>query len=180
MPPTGKGNAVVLLEKPRVMVDTAAYRQVMGQFATGVTVVTAAHADAIHGMTANAITSVSLDPVLLLVCFMKSAHTGAAVRGSGRFMINILDETQHAVAHHFARSVKNGPSPLPLEYDDEGVPFLVGALGYLRCSVDSMVSAGDHDVVLATVDACSARAGDPLLYYRGAYHALGAPIVPPE
>jgi flavin reductase (DIM6/NTAB) family NADH-FMN oxidoreductase RutF len=172
--------AAVMIEDPQVTVDTAAYRHVMGHFATGVTVITAMHDGDIHGMTANAITSVSLEPILLLVCFMKGAHTGAAVRASGRFMINVLHEKQQAVAQQYARSIKDGPVPLAPERGLDGVPFLPGALAYLRCQVDSVVSAGDHDIVLARVEACSARAGGPLLYYRGTYHTLGAPTTTPE
>lgn len=154
--------------------DPLEYRAVIGGFATGVTVVTAFHAGEPYAMTANSVTSVSLEPTLLLVCFMKGSRTGLAVRESGWFAVNILDDSQEGLSRRFA-------SPeLTTDFDGveyvpgmQGAPLLSGGLGNVQCRVREVVEGGDHDIVIGDVlDASAPPDGDPLLFFRGKYRRM--------
>ncbi len=159
--------AAKLIETGRLM------RDVMGHFATGVSVVTARDGKGGPvGTTANAISSVSLDPPLLLACLARSSETLAAIREDGRFAINILAADQR---HHSDRFAKKGSAVgvHEVEFDDHehGVPVLPGALATIACSVQSIYRAGDHDIVVGFAQALEHRepGTKPLLFYRGAY-----------
>jgi 3,4-dihydroxy-2-butanone 4-phosphate synthase len=151
-------------------------RDVMGHFATGVSVVTARDSGgAPVGTTANAISSVSLDPPLLLACLAKNSETLAAVRETGRFAVNILAAAQR---HHSDRFAKKGAavSAHEVEFDDHdsGVPILPGALATIVCEVEAIHAAGDHEIVLGDARHLYHRepGTEPLLFYRGSYSQL--------
>jgi 3,4-dihydroxy-2-butanone 4-phosphate synthase len=151
-------------------------RDVMGHFATGVSVVTARDADGTPvGTTANAISSVSLDPPLLLACLAKSSETLAAIRETGRFGVNILAADQR---HHSDRFAKKGEDVRSHEVDfddhDHGVPVLPGALATIACEVEAIHPAGDHEIVLGDARHLYHRepGTKPLLFYRGSYTQL--------
>ena len=151
-------------------IDAAWFRQMMGGFATGVAVVTARDADQeLHGMTVNSLTSVSLDPVLLLVCFTRDSRTAEAVEESGVFAVNLLSHGQMALSNAFSRPGEDRFRDVDYELDDDGVPLLGGGLGYARCSVDAVHDGGDHIIVVAAVRSCQVRQGEPLIFYRGRY-----------
>jgi 3,4-dihydroxy-2-butanone 4-phosphate synthase len=159
--------AAKLAETGRLM------RNVMGHFATGVSVVTARDGEgAPVGTTANAISSVSLDPPLLLACLARSSETLAAVRESGRFAVNILAAEQR---HHSDRFAKKGSAvgAHEVEFDDHelGVPVLPGALATIACAVEAIYPAGDHEIVVGVAHHLEHREPDakPLLFYRGSY-----------
>jgi flavin reductase (DIM6/NTAB) family NADH-FMN oxidoreductase RutF len=152
-------------------IDPREFRNTIGLFATGVTVVTAEADGDIHGMTANSVTSVSLDPPLVLVCVDRRAHMCGVITRAGRFAINILGAHQEAVSQHFAG--QPGNMPIPFSRLD-GVPALHGTLATLVCTVHEVLEGGDHIIVLGRVDA-TARAPQmrpPLLYYAGRYERL--------
>jgi 3,4-dihydroxy-2-butanone 4-phosphate synthase len=151
-------------------------RNVMGHFATGVSVVTARDGEgAPVGTTANAISSVSLDPPLLLACLARSSETLAAVRAEGRFAVNILAAEQR---HHSDRFAKKGDAVASHEVDfhdhDLGVPVLPGALATVACEVEAIYPAGDHEIVLGLAHHLEHRepGAKPLLFYRGAYSEI--------
>ena len=151
-------------------------RNVMGHFATGVSVVTARDGEgAPVGTTANAISSVSLDPPLLLACLAKSSETLAAIRESGRFAVNILAAEQR---HHSDRFAKKGSAvgAHEVEFDnhEHGVPVLPGALATIACTVESIYPAGDHEIVVGLAHHREHRepGARPLLFYRGAYSEI--------
>jgi 3,4-dihydroxy-2-butanone 4-phosphate synthase len=151
-------------------------RDVMGHFATGVTVVTArGEGGAPVGTTANAISSVSLDPPLLLACLARSSETLAAVRAEGRFGINILAAEQR---HHSDRFAKKGDAVGAHEVEfhdhDLGVPVLPGALATVACEVESIYPAGDHEIVVGLAHHLEHRepGAKPLLFYRGSYSEI--------
>jgi 3,4-dihydroxy-2-butanone 4-phosphate synthase len=151
-------------------------RDVMGHFATGVSVITARAGDgAPVGTTANAISSVSLDPPLLLACLARSSETLAAVRESGRFAINILADEQR---HHSDRFAKKGDAVRSHEVEfhdhDLGVPTIPGALATIACEVQSIYPAGDHEIVVGFAHHLEHRepGAKPLLFYRGAYSEI--------
>ncbi len=156
--------------------DPGRYRQIMGRLPTGVTVITTAIDGEYHGMTANAIASVSLEPLLLLVCVERTAHMHGLLLRSRRFAVNILGEHQADVSRLFALA---GP---PLEGELRGVPFTPGPNGspllddrvaYFECAVTETYPGGDHTIFLARVlDGAVAGDAPPLLYHRGAYRRL--------
>ena len=149
----------------------------MGHFPTGVTVVTTVHDGRRHGMTANSVTSVSLEPVMILVCLMREARTHLAIRKAGRFAVNILGDDQEEVSRRFARPGQDHFEGLPVAEGPDGLPLIPGCLAYLTCTVHDVVAAGDHDIVLGNVEHCelSANGGNPLLFFQGGYQRLPGP-----
>jgi flavin reductase (DIM6/NTAB) family NADH-FMN oxidoreductase RutF len=161
--------------------DALAFRRTLGHLATGVTIVTTRTDDGIHGMTANAVVSVSLDPPLILICLDRKARMRRYVEESGRFGVSILRESQAPISRYFARSWR---SPQPPEHRFEewaGVPYLVGSLGALSCRVTQQIEGGDHLVLIASVVGLRLDdpPGEPLLYYRGKYAALTERVAGP-
>jgi 3,4-dihydroxy-2-butanone 4-phosphate synthase len=151
-------------------------RDVMGHFATGVSVITARTGEGTPvGTTANAISSVSLDPPLLLACLARDSETLAAIRESGRLAINILADEQR---HHSDRFAKKGDAVRAheVEFTDHGlgVPTIPDALATIACEVESIYPAGDHEIVIGVAHHLEHREGGarPLLFYRGAYSEI--------
>ena len=151
-------------------------RDVMGHFATGVSVVTAREeGGAPVGTTANAISSVSLDPPLLLACLARSSEILAAIRDQGRFAINVLASDQR---HHSDRFAKKGEAVRSHEVDfddhDRGVPVLPDSLATVVCEVEAIHPAGDHEIVVGLAHHLEHRepGARPLLFYRGSYSQI--------
>lgn len=155
------------------MTDPAAFRATMGHFATGVTVVTAIGPEGPVGMTANAVASLSLDPLLLLVCFDEGARTLPIVRATRRFGVNVLAADQAALAERFA-SKHEGKFDEVLHEVRDGVPLLDGSLAWVACDLAELLPGGDHVIGIGAVTAASHREGEPLVWFRGAYAGLGA------
>jgi flavin reductase (DIM6/NTAB) family NADH-FMN oxidoreductase RutF len=148
----------------------------MGRFATGVAVVTSVDADgAPVGTTANAVTSLSLDPPLLLVCFDHASTTLAAIRHHGAFGVNVLAAHHEHLSTAFARrgatdvwdAVAHRPGAT-------GTPRLDDVIVHLECTVEHRLPGGDHEIVVGRVQDVETTDDDrpPLLFYRGAYAAL--------
>lgn len=156
-------------------VDEGAFRQVMGRFVTGVTVVTARDEQGRpHGMTANAVTSVSLDPLLVLFCVDRAATMAQVVQVGSGFALSFLAGDQAAVSERFADPDRpygeQEFAGLDVHEDVTGAPLLDGAVGWLDCDLHEVLEGGDHLVVLGRVR--SARAGDvdeTLLYTPSGY-----------
>lgn len=145
-------------------------RRVMGQFVTGVSVVTTEADGVPHGMTANSLTSVSLEPPMLLVCLGSGARTTEALTQSGRFVVNILSLRQEWVASRFARPGIDHFDGLSLVRRDKDEPPIVpDALVHAHCRVESVIEAGDHQIVLGLVEHVSDREGEPLGFHRGRF-----------
>lgn len=162
------------------LVDPATMRTTMGRFATGVAVITTLADGEPHGMTVNSLTSVSLDPPLLLVCFTHGARSADAVTAAGRFVVNVLSTRQRSVALRFAERGEDHFAGLDLEYGEHRVPVVPHALAHLECDVDRVIGAGDHVIVLgAVVDVC-ARDGDPLGFYGGRFSDVTQDGAEPE
>ncbi len=153
------------------------FRQAMASFATGVTVITLDDSGRVHGMTANAFTSVSLEPLLVLVCVDHNAQTHAHMRTRKRFGINVLSEDQRGVSEHFADPGRDstGAERIGARFDRtaHGTPVLHGALAYLECHLQDARDAGDHTIFIAEVEDVVVRAGKPLLFFGSQYHGLG-------
>lgn len=150
------------------LIDTNLFRDTIGRFASGVTVVTAEAEGELRGMTANAFVSVSLEPPLVLVSVDKKAHMHALLKPGQRYGVSILAEDQAAYSTHFAGWKQPGLQPVFVR--KEGVPLLEGAVAHIVAEVVDPHEAGDHTLYIGEVKHLSfdeARA--PLLYYRGKY-----------
>ncbi|HEX2050559.1 MAG TPA: flavin reductase family protein [Actinomycetota bacterium] len=147
-------------------------KDALRKFASGVTVVTVSCDGELHGMTATAFASVSLDPPLVLVCLERSTHTHGYVTRAGSFVVNVLTSQQEDVARAFAVHGAKSFDGLGPRRGVGGAPLLDGALAWIECEVSEVVRAGDHDVVFGTVVACDARSGRPLLYFDRGYRSL--------
>ncbi len=157
------------------MPDGQTFRQAWGKFATGVSVVTTVQSDGeVHGMTANGITSVSLDPLLVLFC---AGHTTASfplIQEMGRFAINILAEEQRPIAEYYARPTdqKTGDLDVSFSRTVRGAATVDGSLAQMDCRVVNEYEAGDHTIFVAEVDEIKVNDGRPLLYYEGGFSYL--------
>jgi len=155
-------------------VDVLQMRKALGRFASGITIVTTGPAEGddceIHGMTANAFTSVSLRPPLVLVAIATHAKMHKRIVETGRYGVSILAQDQEALSRHFAGAA-NIPASVNFIWRD-GLPLLEGALVHLSCSVHDSHPAGDHTLHVGKVDGVWYRNGDPLLYYTGSFRAL--------
>jgi len=152
------------------------FRKAMGCFATGVTVITVDQDGEVHGMTANAFTAVSLDPVLVLVCVDHRARTHAHLHERKRFGVNVLSGDQKAISEYYARSAETHQHPesagARFDRTAHGTPVLQGALAYLECRLHSTQPAGDHTIFIADVEEVVVREGEPLLYFRSQYRDI--------
>jgi len=153
------------------------FRKAMGCFATGVTVITVDHEGEIHGMTANAFTSVSMDPLLVLVCVDHKARTHAHLHARKRFGVNVLAEDQRRISEYYARPERtheHAEEEAAASFDrtKHGTPVLHGALAYLECRLHTAQDAGDHTIFIAEVEDVVVREGSPLLFFRGKYRSV--------
>lgn len=160
----------------QLSVDPFEYRTIIGHFATGVTVITTAHGDAMQGMTANAIASLSLDPVMLLICVEKNTHTHGLLLNSRTFTVNVLGEHQEAVSRLFAKRAEPEFRSLrgqPFRIGTTGAPVLQDCLAFLECRVAEILDGGDHSIFLGrVVDQGVVKEVEPLVFFRGGYHTL--------
>jgi flavin reductase (DIM6/NTAB) family NADH-FMN oxidoreductase RutF len=155
------------------MIDDARFRQAMGGFASGVTVVTTAHAGRLFGITVSSFCSLSLTPPLVLICIDQQAATHAAISAAGMFAINILAEDQEYLSRRFATQDAHKFLEGTYTRSANGVPLLNGALVQIECTLQAALPGGDHTIFTGLVTAAQAREGRPLLYYRSGYHQLG-------
>jgi flavin reductase (DIM6/NTAB) family NADH-FMN oxidoreductase RutF len=152
------------------------FRRAVGHFATGVTVVTSVGPDGQPvGTTASAVSSLSLDPPLILVCFDRASLTLEAIRSHGAFVVNVLAAPQQELSANFARrgveaaweGVEHAPGPT-------GSPRLAGVLATLECTVEHSLPGGDHEIIVGRLRYAETSPDDaaPLLFWRGSYLSL--------
>jgi len=147
----------------------------MGMFATGVTVLTTRDAQGRpYGLTANAVTSLSLEPPLLIICIDKRAETHPHFFDSRCFVVNILAEDQAELSIHFAKSGGEKFGALPFITNRDGVPVLEGTLAHVECRIVETHEGGDHVIHIGEVQHAEVRGGRPLLFFQGKYRRLGA------
>jgi flavin reductase (DIM6/NTAB) family NADH-FMN oxidoreductase RutF len=140
-------------------------------------VITVDYEGEVHGMTANAFASVSLDPLLVLVCVDQRARTHAHLHAKKRFGVNVLAEHQREISEYYARPAGTYDPAEPkvgvrFERTAHGTPVLQGALAYLECRLHTAQDAGDHTIFIAEVEDVVVREGSPLLFFRGQYRAI--------
>lgn len=151
------------------------FREVMGRFATGVAIVTGVDPDGDpRGFTANAVTSVSLDPLLILISVARSSSSLPSLLASEAFAVSFLRDSDREVATRFAVGDRDSRfTDLAWRQEVTGSPILEDALAWLDCSLWKVVDAGDHQVLFGKVEACGVgEAGDPLLYFRGGFGVM--------
>ena len=154
-------------------VDAASFRQALGQFASGVTVVTTRDAAGRPlGLTVSAFCSVSLRPPLVLVCIDHRSEANAGMRESGLFAVNVLAADQEDVSRRFAAPGRGKLEGFAFAEGQHGLPLVPGALAHVECRVRSFHDEGDHAVWVGEVRALSAHPGRPLLYHAGEYRHL--------
>ena len=152
--------------------DSKDQRRIMGKFATGVTVVSTVVGDTSWGMTANAVTSLSLDPPLVLVAIAKNTQSHKLFSQSGFFAMSILAAHQEDISNRFAAPGPKDFSDLKVTTAETGAPILAEALGYVDCRLVEILSGGDHDIFLGEIVAGGASDGPPLIFYGGKYARL--------
>lgn len=157
-------------------VDPLEFRSIIGHLATGVTVITTAAGEELQGMTANAVTSLSLDPVMILICVDKGSHTHRLLTSSGVFAVNILGEHQEEVSRLFAKRAEPEQGTLrgqKFRLGETGAPILEDCLAFIECRVAEVLTGGDHSIFLGeVVDEGVVNDVKPLLFFRGQYQAI--------
>ena len=152
------------------------YRQLIGCFPTGVTIITMAHEGEVRGMTANAVTSVSLDPLLLLICVDKRTITHRFLEQATTFAVNILAEDQEHVSRALASRDSDDARRLmghPYHPGQNGAPILDDCVAYLECRITEVFHGGDHSIFIGEVVWGEVmRDAPPLIFHRGKYRRL--------
>lgn len=156
-----------------MVVDSSAFRRALGQFATGVTVVTTHDASG-HpmGLTVNAFSSVSLEPPLVLVCIDRRSETHDGFEASGVFGVSVLREDQEHYARRFAQPGREKFAAKDLHLGASGVALVPGALAHMECHVVSATQAGDHTIYVGEVQRLDVAPGRPLLFHASGYGRL--------
>jgi flavin reductase (DIM6/NTAB) family NADH-FMN oxidoreductase RutF len=155
--------------------DSKKQRRILGHFATGVTVVTTGGIAGLHGMTANAVASLSLDPPLLLVAVDKRALTLDYLKKNMCFAVNILRVDQEGLSRQFATPGPKDFSDLKTTNAATAAPILADCLAYVDCKVVDILPGGDHEIFVGEILAGEHHDGEPLLYFGGGYRRLAEP-----
>jgi flavin reductase (DIM6/NTAB) family NADH-FMN oxidoreductase RutF len=159
--------------------ESRAFRDTVGAFATGVTVVTTQHGGAPQGMTLNSFTSVSLDPLLVLVSLAHGTRTLDGVKSSKKMAVNVLHRTQQEAALAFAKRGGDFPTDHAV-LDPHGFYSVRHSLAIMRCEIFDIVTAGDHDLVIGEVVHFESSPGEPLIFHRGAFGGLDEDALVPR
>jgi 3-hydroxy-9,10-secoandrosta-1,3,5(10)-triene-9,17-dione monooxygenase reductase component len=154
--------------------DPSSFRAAMGMLPTGVTIVTAAGPEGPAGATANAVSSLSIEPMLMLACLDRGSRTLLAVQAANRFGIGVLHAGQEKIARAFATK-----APVPDKWagvawsERDGVPAIDDALVFVACDLRDVIAGGDHVIVTGEVTALETSEGAPLVFHAGDYRPLG-------
>jgi len=153
-------------------IDDARFRQAMGHFASGVTVVTTASAGELYGMTVSSFASLSLNPPLVLICIDKSVPSHDSIKDAGCFVVNILEQRQEHLSRRFATTATDKFKGVAWHSGQLGLPVLDNTLAAIECRLRSALDGGDHTIFVGEVVDAEVREGAPLLYYRRGYREL--------
>ncbi len=152
--------------------DQARFREVLGHFATGVTIVSAMEDGEPVGFTCQSFTSLSLEPPMVAIAPAKSSTSWPRIAKAGAFCVNILAADQEALCRAFAVSGGDKFAGVPWRPGALGTPILEGSLAWVECELESIHDAGDHELVTGRVVGMAVAAGHPLLFYRGGFGTL--------
>jgi len=153
-------------------IDDARFRQAMGYFASGVTVVTTASAGELYGMTVSSFSSLSLNPPLVLICIDKAVPSHDMIRDAGCFVVNILEKRQEHLSRRFATTGNDKFKGVAWHSGQLDLPVLDNTLAAIECRLRNVLDGGDHTIFVGEVVDAEIREGAPLLYYRRGYHEL--------
>lgn len=157
--------------------DSREFRAACGSFATGVAVITARSPHGgLVGFTANSFASVSLEPPMVLFSLGREANCLPSFEEAGHFAINVLAAGQRALSQRFSDPMGDKWQGVAFDRWTTGAPILNGSLANLECQTEAVLDGGDHRIFLGRVIRLASREGQPLLFVRGAYHALGASL----
>ena len=157
------------------MPDEQTFRQAWGKFPTGVAVVTSIEPDgSVHGMAANGINSVSLDPLLVLLCVGYNRNSYPLIKDSGRFAINMLSDEQQYIAEHYAGPAEHRRDDVAIsfKFTSNGSAFIEGSIASMDCQVVNEYATGDHSIFIGRVDEIEVRPGSPLVYCESQFLRL--------
>lgn len=153
--------------------DTARFRAAMALLPTGVTIVTATGPDGPAGATANAVCSLSIEPMLMLACLDRGSRTLLAIQAANHFGISVLHAGQEPIARSFATKAPVAEKWAGVAWSEQnGIPAIDNALIQLTCDLNDVVAAGDHVIVTGEVTALETSEGDPLVFHQGNYKPL--------
>jgi flavin reductase (DIM6/NTAB) family NADH-FMN oxidoreductase RutF len=151
-------------------IDESRFRQVLGHFPSGVTVITARAEDGTPaGLAVGSFASLSLDPPLVLFCAAKSSSTWPKIEAAGHFCVNILSEDQETLCRQFASKTPDKFAGVGWKPGQTGAPILNDVLGWIDCRIESVQDGGDHHIVVGRVLELESSSGRPLVFYRGGY-----------
>ena len=150
-------------------IDPKRFRSVMGTFPTGVAVIATEWDGELFGATINSLTSVSLQPCMLLFCAGEGSATGEAIRRRGLFSVNVLGAHQFDLTARFTGKHRRRFEDCAVTFSADGLPLLQGAAAQMCCRVDAIHKAGDHDIILGEVFSGEENVCSPLVFHRGAY-----------
>ncbi len=154
--------------------DPAGFRTAIGMLPTGVTVVSASGADGPAGATANAVCSLSIEPMLMLACLDRGSRTLLAVQAANRFGINVLHAGQEPTARAFASKAPVAEKWQGVGWSErDGIPAIDDALAFVACELRDVIAGGDHVIVTGEVTALETIEGVPLVFHAGEYRPLG-------
>jgi flavin reductase (DIM6/NTAB) family NADH-FMN oxidoreductase RutF len=150
--------------------DTAKFRQVLGHFPTGVTIITAMNDGQPVGFAVGSFASLSLEPPQILFCAGKSSSSWPKIESAGAFCVNVLADDQEDVSRVFASKAPDKFQEIGWKHSGNGSPIITGVLAYIDCRIGEIVEAGDHFVVIGQVDDLDVmHEGGPLIFFRGGY-----------
>jgi 4-nitrophenol 2-monooxygenase / 4-nitrocatechol 4-monooxygenase, reductase component len=155
-------------------VDQEVFRDVIGHFPSGVTIVTARADELDYGVTVSALASLSMEPPMLLACLNQISRTKAVIERTRAFAVNVLTEEQEELAALFATNSDDKFKGLDVHYGTLGAPLFTGALAHVECRVVDTAVGGTHTVFLAEVERAERFGGSPLAHFRGRYVRLAA------
>ena len=160
------------MSKGRIL-DTRELRNTLGQFATGVCVLTTESSEGPIGMTVNSFAAVSLEPALVLWSIQNTSDCFDQFTQCERYGISILQRSQEALSNRYARSMDHCVETSDLTRDEWGTPLISGALATFSCRTNALHAGGDHHIIVGEVEAFTSADGEPLLFFGGGYKSLG-------
>jgi 3-hydroxy-9,10-secoandrosta-1,3,5(10)-triene-9,17-dione monooxygenase reductase component len=158
------------------MLDGQLYRQVMGQFLAGVTIITASNNGTPVGMAVSAFSSLSMDPPLVLFCPQKKSSTWALVDAAGHYAVNILAGEHQHISQQMSSKAEDKFADIGWHTESTGSPVLDEALGWIDCRTEHVYDGGDHWIVVGRILAMGWRDGAPLGYHRGSYGSFSPAV----
>lgn len=152
--------------------DTAHFREVLGHFATGITVMTSIDDKGPMGLTCQAFMSLSLRPQLVAIGISIQSTTWPRMKAVGRFCVNVMNENQESLCRAFSVSGQNKFERVGWSSGECGLPLLIDSLAWIECSPQQVHDGGDHHLIVAKVESMGIKSGSPLVFYRGGYRTL--------